>query len=1187
MATIPRLSNHNEDVERRARNARWVSVIVFAALVVAVATTVLQTLSTEAWQLYLLAGVSMGFCLLASLSMAFSRKRPEQAMLILTVGGAITVIAASLALQYVGVPLAFLLVISVVLIAALTLNRAWVFRLILIATIGAFAAILLHYMAPPMQLAVAEARPALLIIYAVLLIPLVVLIVRQFSAFALRTKLILLCIIAALVPLALSLELNYAIAKLAAADPATFMMSFPTVVDNALLTGLGIMLLAAGLAILAARSLVAPLKRLTVVVDKVKSGNFYTDARVEANDEIGTLAVTVNQMTDQLRNIWVGLEQRTADRTRASALNASVSRRLSTVPDQRQLLSEIADLLKEAFNAYHVQICLVDAKRENLVFAGGTGEAGRTMLERGYQIPVGQGPLGVAAETNTVVHIADVTRDQNWLPNPLLPDTKVELAVPIALGDRVLGVIDLHKSAAGAIRQDDIEIIQAIGNQLAIALRNAQSFEKAQQQAAHINVFSDILQKIQAATATDSALQTAASELGAALKGVRVSVRHKSATGTGTLSQPNVDETMAAPITFPISVNGQLAAEFVVEGLTNLNETSGLITAVATQLGLHLEKLRLTGQSQSAVVVAETLSDAAEQFNKADTLDKMLKVAAGPAIRGDANDVLLFIFDNNEEGKPEWLEVRANWVHDGSFALPVGVRLFASSHPAMKLVNVNSLTPVLVNNIANDERLDSGLRQAFSQNNTQATAILPLTQHNNWLGLIVANWNTPHHFNETEAKLLQALTQQATIVTNNLLMQSKTEAAVAETQQLYHASRKITSATTLQEIVSDLAENVPIPAVNRAVLVTLEQPGGPGTITTAQVVSNWHNGRGTLPTAVDTQFKVQVAPDKNIFLRTEPGFFDDAQLDSSIDPSIRAMFAEQKVRGLAILPLWVGGRQLGCLLIEADDPHHFTDVEIRPFTSLAQQMAIVIENRQMIEQTQTALYDADALYQASTLLNTANDSEGVLSGLLQPAINSGASMGGLMMFDLNGTGKPTWATVEAAWARNGASVLPVGTKLNLDEFEVARLWIGDPNTPLYLNDVINDSRLDPAIAEIFTEARARSAMWLPMAVNGRWLGIVYVYWREPREFAASERRLYELLSAQAAALLDKFKLHKQSQKRSEREAVISAIHQKIQSATSVEGAVQIAIREVGDALKARHTVVELAGHRNGNGNGKK
>ncbi len=285
MTTISRLNNSHDDSDRRGRNAIWVSMIVLAALAVALAASVLQNLSTEAWQIYLLAGTLIAYSLLTMLVMGLGRKRPEQAMLALALGGGVASMAAALALKAVGVPLAFLLMTTVVLLAALTLHRAWVFRLVILAGAAALGDILLHYLPPSLQLNVAAARPALLLIYAVLLIPLTLLIMRQFAAFALRTKLILLCIIAALIPLALSLGLNYGLAKLDG-ESASAMTMLSTVVDNALLTGLFVMLLAAGLALMAMQSLVAPLKRLTTVVEKVKSGNFYPDARVEANDEI-------------------------------------------------------------------------------------------------------------------------------------------------------------------------------------------------------------------------------------------------------------------------------------------------------------------------------------------------------------------------------------------------------------------------------------------------------------------------------------------------------------------------------------------------------------------------------------------------------------------------------------------------------------------------------------------------------------------------------------------------------------------------------------------------------------------------------------------------------------------------------------------------------------------------------------
>lgn len=1169
MTIANRFNQHPDNFERRARNAFWISGIFFVTLAIGVIATLIETLNTSAWQLYGVSGLAIVYCLLTILSLTLSRRYPERAMLTLTAGGGLVIIAISSLLAHVGVALAFILITTAVLITALTLNKAWGFRIIVTAAAAALVAILLHYFAPVTQLSLDSARTVILILYTTLLIPLLILITPQYAHFTLRAKLILLCILVALIPLAFSLQLNFMIAKVVVVDPATAMISLESIVDNALLTGIGIMALAALLAVLALKALIAPIKRLHTIIDKVKSGNFYTDARIESNDEIGALALTINQMTDQLRGIWVGLEQRTADRTRASALSAAVSRRLATITDPNQLLTEIAVLLREAFNYYHVQICLLDHQRENLVIAGGTGEVGRVMLEQGYQRPLGQGPLGRSASQNQVVHIADVSRDPTWLPNPLLPDTKVELVVPIALGDRVLGVFDIHKNSPGNIRQEDIELIQSIGNQMAIALRNAQSLAQTQALANQLSVFNTISQKIQALTDPTTALQTAAAELGPALKGARVSWRLTSDSSTG--SQLN-----APTLAFPINVYAQPVAEFLVEGLTHLNESTSLINAVTTQLSLHLEKLRCTQHVQTALAEVQTLTTASQQFNSLSSLADILQVAAAPAIGSGANDALLFIFDHDSVGQPEWMEVRANWVRAGSFAIPVGVRFFAASHPAHALWLTESAAPAFVGDIQSDERLAPGLRNAYSQLDIHATAFLPLVQNKNWVGLLVLNWPGSHSFTESEKRLYQSLAAQAALAVHHQLLIGQTQAAVAESDQLYHASRSLTSATALQDIVAEVASNLPIPAVNRAVLLTFTQTSN-GETATAQVVSNWHNGRGTPPARIDTEFDIRAAANKKIFLRTEPSYYEDAQLDSSIDPTLRAIFTEQQVRGLAVLPLWSANLPLGCLLIESDEAHHFTDNEVRPFTSLARQMAVVMENRRLLHQSQEAFAETETFYKASALLNSAANIAEALRALIQTAINTGAIAGGLLKFELDANAQPQTGIVAATWDHAGRAIFPVGARLPLADFAISKIWIDHPGIPIFLSDVVADPRVDSTTAEVFEQLQARSAIWLPLAIDRRWVGLAYVAWREPREFSPREQRLFESLSGLAATLLEKFLLLEHTRKQAERESVINLISQKIQSATTIDGAVQTAVRELGQALKTRRTVVELAG----------
>jgi PAS domain S-box-containing protein len=189
----------------------------------------------------------------------------------------------------------------------------------------------------------------------------------------------------------------------------------------------------------------------------------------------------LEKSNQELQALRKDLEQRVAERTKAMATSQEVSRRLSTILDRKQLVVEVVEQVKKAFNYYHAHIYFMDEANGDLILAGGTGEAGTTMLERGHKVRKGRGLVGRAAEINAPVIVPDTSQDPDWLPNPLLPETKSEIAVPIAAGEKVLGVLDVQNDIAESLGQQDVDLLRSVADQVAIAVQNAALYARAEE----------------------------------------------------------------------------------------------------------------------------------------------------------------------------------------------------------------------------------------------------------------------------------------------------------------------------------------------------------------------------------------------------------------------------------------------------------------------------------------------------------------------------------------------------------------------------------------------------------------------------------------------------------------------------------------------------------------------------------
>ena len=285
---------------------------------------------------------------------------------------------------------------------------------------------------------------------------------------------------------------------------------------------LGFAVLSGAAGVVLARNLAAPLIKLSQVATQLSEGDLTAEAEVSGAAEVAQLATTFNTMALRLRDLITSLEQRVADRTKALTTSLEVSRRLSAATNPRQLAANVVEQVQEAFGYYHAHVYFFDDAKEYLVMTGGTGEAGAAMLASGHKIPKGRGLVGRAAETKAPILVPDVSQSIGWLPNPLLPDTQAELAVPIMIGEDVLGVLDVQHNIIDGLGENDEALLEAVSGQIAISLQNARSYEKSRAQAELESMVNMIGQKIQRTGSIEEALQTAVREVGLALAANRV-----------------------------------------------------------------------------------------------------------------------------------------------------------------------------------------------------------------------------------------------------------------------------------------------------------------------------------------------------------------------------------------------------------------------------------------------------------------------------------------------------------------------------------------------------------------------------------------------------------------------------------------------------------------------------------------
>jgi GAF domain-containing protein len=190
-----------------------------------------------------------------------------------------------------------------------------------------------------------------------------------------------------------------------------------------------------------------------------------------------------------------------AQRPKTLVTAAEVGRAVTSILEADTLARQVVELIYERFGLYYVGLFLLDETGRYAVLGAGTGQAGRIMKEQGYKLEVGgasmvgaacaprpadlagQRPADLAGQRQARLAV-DVTSASAAMlgaelvrfDNVLLPDTRSELALPLRVGDRVLGALDVQSTQPAAFSEEDIAALQLVADQVAVGLENARLF---------------------------------------------------------------------------------------------------------------------------------------------------------------------------------------------------------------------------------------------------------------------------------------------------------------------------------------------------------------------------------------------------------------------------------------------------------------------------------------------------------------------------------------------------------------------------------------------------------------------------------------------------------------------------------------------------------------------------------------
>lgn len=333
---------------------------------------------------------------------------------------------------------------------------------------------------------------------------------------------------------------------------------------------------------------------------------------IDEKGEVIGVASLVQDITDRER-LQAEVQESLTRREREVALSTQIAQEIASATDLSDLYQRVVTQIQEQFGYYHTQLLRYDPAMQSVGLTVGYGMVGEKMLAMNHSVPIGVGLVGKAAETGKSLLRPDLTDDPDHRPNPLLPATKGELAVPIKLRNEVLGILDVQSDTIGALNENDQLVLNGLSGQIAVAIESTTLRQEMEARLRELNVlqrqmtregwreYKSVRQQHSGYQFSHGGVQPVTPELPTPTNGNKRNGRH----------QKTPAALPAAPTATPLQIRGETIGILGVQDdpLRPLsNEETLFLTAVAKEVAEALEAARLFEQTQDSLSEQERLT---------------------------------------------------------------------------------------------------------------------------------------------------------------------------------------------------------------------------------------------------------------------------------------------------------------------------------------------------------------------------------------------------------------------------------------------------------------------------------------------------------------------------------------------------------------------------------------------------